>query len=210
MKTFISKLKELGACKEAIKFASKYDTLQEAWMACKDPSYLFWLISNKAGGVSIKDRRKLSQIAAVYAGLALPIYEAKHQDLRVRKAVKAAQAGDLRESRKATLEAFYAARAASDEKTAAKSSTAYYSEMYSADSSAAFAALHAAAVVFLSQPAANANAAAMHAANAILRTANEFNAAMQNIGISAPVTMEGLEIRFADILRKKFPKCPQI
>ena len=41
---FIDKLKEMDACKPAIKWAENYGTLDEAWAACERGDWMMWLI----------------------------------------------------------------------------------------------------------------------------------------------------------------------
>ena len=44
----VDKLKALGACEEAITFASKFNTFQEAWDACNRSDWMLWIIENKS------------------------------------------------------------------------------------------------------------------------------------------------------------------
>ena len=44
MKTWLEPIKELGACQEALDWADKYDSLEEAWAACKEGGWMAWLM----------------------------------------------------------------------------------------------------------------------------------------------------------------------
>lgn len=90
MKTWIKKLKEMRACREAIKWceAGEYMNLQDAWQNCERADWMFWLITE-----TIKDdadRKPLASIACKCARLSLP-YTTKGDD-RPLKAIEAAEA----------------------------------------------------------------------------------------------------------------------
>ncbi len=43
MKAWLDPIKELGACQEALDWADKYDSLEEAWAACECYDWMRWL-----------------------------------------------------------------------------------------------------------------------------------------------------------------------
>ena len=58
-------LKKLGACKEAREWAASYSTLQEAWDACENGSWMLWLVAKRAGGEAWSNERKPVLAAAL-------------------------------------------------------------------------------------------------------------------------------------------------
>jgi hypothetical protein len=54
MEPHIKELNELGACKEAIEFASEFKTLQAAWDACTNSSWMIWYMAH-SGHYTHKD-----------------------------------------------------------------------------------------------------------------------------------------------------------
>lgn len=58
-------LKQLGACKEAREWAASYSTLQEAWDACENGSWMLWLVAKRAGGKAWSNERKPVLAAAL-------------------------------------------------------------------------------------------------------------------------------------------------
>jgi hypothetical protein len=52
----VTKLKQLNACDNAIEFASKFNTFQEAWDACERSDWMIWII-NKKGWLTDKELR---------------------------------------------------------------------------------------------------------------------------------------------------------
>jgi len=83
-------LTNLGACSEAVKWASKYRTPKAAWKACERGDWMLWYAGRRAGPVGDPRRRRLMGAAAACARLALPIWQ-KHnpKDERVEKCLDA-------------------------------------------------------------------------------------------------------------------------
>ena len=56
---YITELKKLGACSEAIAAARNYTTSQELWADCKRADWMLWLIGKASGEPWCDKRRKL-------------------------------------------------------------------------------------------------------------------------------------------------------
>ena len=85
-------LTKLGACPEAVEWASKYRSKQAAWAACKRGDWMLWFCGKKSGPVGDPSRRKLVGAAAACARLALPIWQKKYpKDDRVEKCLIACE-----------------------------------------------------------------------------------------------------------------------
>ena len=57
---FVEELEKLKPCRTALIWAKDYDSLQSAWDACPNGSWMLWLIGKKAAGkVGSSERRKL-------------------------------------------------------------------------------------------------------------------------------------------------------
>lgn len=146
------RLIDLGACEDAVTFASQYPTIGEAWDACERGDWMLWLAA-KAG---LCTREQLVLAACACARLAL-VHVPGGED-RPRIAIE-------------TAEAWADGRAAIDEVRAA-ADAAYAAAAY-ADDAAAYAAADAAAYAAYAAAAAYADDAAAVAAvaarNRVLR-----------------------------------------
>ena len=71
MKQHIERLRKLGACSEAIRFAKQYDTQQAAWEACERGDWLLWYAGAVSGGPRSQSRKTLVLAACACARLAL-------------------------------------------------------------------------------------------------------------------------------------------
>ena len=84
-------LKELGACKEAVRWA-RGKSLAEAWEQCAEPSWMMWLCWQMEGREGWPDRKQVVLAACACAEEVLPIFEQKHpEDKRPRKAIEVAR-----------------------------------------------------------------------------------------------------------------------
>ena len=82
-RNWTKKLINLGACIEAVKWASQYPTAQSAWDACERPDWLLWLLQRTQPPT--KDiHHAYVRIACAEARLALPYTI----DPRVRKCIE--------------------------------------------------------------------------------------------------------------------------
>jgi len=80
MKTPITHLSDLSACREAVDWvkSTKCRSLESAWLKCERADWLLWYVGKKAGPC---------------AELVLPIFEKEYpKDDRPRKAIEAARA----------------------------------------------------------------------------------------------------------------------
>ena len=134
MESYITELKGLKACQEAIAWLEegKYKTLNDAWQVCERGDWMLWLVGTLSGELGSDKRKKLVLTACQCARLALP-YVTK-DDTRPLKAIEMAEAwanGDPGIS-------------LSDLRTAAHAAayTAVYTAVYTAN--AAYAAVYAA------------------------------------------------------------------
>ena len=66
MKTVRVQLTELNACSEAVDWAEKFDTLEEAWEVCERGDWMLWLAAKKQ-----MDRKKIVSAACECARLSL-------------------------------------------------------------------------------------------------------------------------------------------
>ena len=95
MKTPISHLTDLDACRDAVEWVkvSKCRSLETAWLKCERADWMIWYAGKKAGPVGSESRLKLVLIACECAELVLPIFEKAYpKDDRPRKAIEAARA----------------------------------------------------------------------------------------------------------------------
>lgn len=119
MKKHIEYLESLVACSKAVIEASKFKTLQEAWIACERGDWMLWLLEKQAGEVGSASRRKLVFVAAQCARLALPYIE----DQRVLDCIEACEAYSRGEINMEDL---------NDDAASAVSASAYSSATYAA------------------------------------------------------------------------------
>ena len=118
MKDHIELLKNIGACQEAIKWASGYDTGQAAWDACKRGDWMLWILGRLSGPPGSDSRKAAVMAACECARLALTQFEIEHpSDNRPRNALETAERhcrgeATLKEVRAAADAAYAAAYAA--------------------------------------------------------------------------------------------------
>ena len=105
MKTWTTKLQKLNACKEAVEWCQDYDSIKDAWQACKRGDWMLWLIDKTIKYYA--DKKPLVLVACECARLALP-YVAKGEE-RPLKAIEVAESWVRGES---TLDEVRAAEAA--------------------------------------------------------------------------------------------------
>ena len=86
---YIKKIKELGACGDALQDALKYETSQELWDKCERGDWMLWLIGKTSGDSGSDKRKKLVLTACKCARLALPFV--KEGELRPLKAIETAE-----------------------------------------------------------------------------------------------------------------------
>ena len=80
MKKHSKKLKELGACKNAVEWADKFTTAQEAWDACERGDWMLWLLGKLSGSPRSKSRKKLvlASVKCARLGVLLPLSPASN------------------------------------------------------------------------------------------------------------------------------------
>ncbi len=123
---YIKKLKELGACDEAIKYLLNFDTSQEAWDNCNRGDWMLWLIGKMSGKNESDKRKKLTLTTCKCARLSLKYV--KKGELRPLKAIEIATAwanNDQTILVQAIKKAAYAAYAAAGGAAYAAAATAY-------------------------------------------------------------------------------------
>ena len=107
----IDTLRQLGACKEAVEWASTHPDAPSAWNACPRGDWMLWVVAR--GGMC--SRKELVAAACECARLALPYT----QDPRVLECIEATEAwtrgeATLEEVRAAAANAAYAANVAAN------------------------------------------------------------------------------------------------
>jgi len=137
MRRMRQKLIGLGACGEAVEWAARYQTEQEAWDSCQRGDWLLWYAGRYAGEPGSQARKRLVLAACACARVALPLVA--EGETRPRVAIETAERWARGDG--ATLDdvtsAAYAAYAAA--------SAAYYAYAASSAAYAADAAYSAAA-----------------------------------------------------------------
>ena len=137
---YILKLKELGACSEAIENARNYEISQQLWDDCKRGDWMLWLIGKLSGEAGNEKRKKLVLTACQCARLSLKYVpeDEKRPLIAIETAEKwakdEAKIKDVRAAAYAAYAAAYAAAAAAD---AAADAYAAYAAAYAADAAAA-------------------------------------------------------------------------
>ena len=73
MKVHVRKLTEMGACEQAIDFATEFPSLEAAWLACERGDWMLWYVS-KLEGPSTSESFKKCDIAcaAILAANTVP------------------------------------------------------------------------------------------------------------------------------------------
>ena len=137
---YISKIKNLGACGEAIEAAHNYTTSQELWDDCKRGDWMLWLAGKLSGEPEGEKRKRLVLTACKCARLSL-VY-VKDGELRPLKAIETAEKwakGEDGVSIQDVREAADAAVSAADAAYAASAASAAYAAYAAAAASAASA-----------------------------------------------------------------------
>ena len=83
----IEYLESLGACSEAVEYASQFPALQAAWDACERGDWMLWLLGRTLNKNDEADLRRLTLVKARCAKLVLHLM----QDERSRRAVEVAE-----------------------------------------------------------------------------------------------------------------------
>jgi hypothetical protein len=120
----VEHLRSLGACGDAVAFASRYDSLAAAWAACEDPRWLLWYAGRVSGPRGAEPRRRLTLCACECARLALPYVRAGEE--RPRIAIETAEAWARGGEGAPTLEQVRVAAAAADAADAYAAADAAY------------------------------------------------------------------------------------
>ena len=129
MNKHVEYLKKLNACSEAVEFAGKYSSLQKAWDACENGSWMLWLCGRLSGPPDSDSRKKVVLVACVCARLALKYTK----DTRAKACIE-------------TAERYVRGKATLDEvRTAAAAFDAYAAAYAAAAAFDAYAAAYAAA-----------------------------------------------------------------
>jgi len=158
---YISKIKSLKACEEAVIDAHNYKTSQELWADCKRGDWMLWLIGRLAGKSGSEKRKKLVLTASKCARLVLPyVKEGEMGPLSTIETGEQWARGennvtlnDVKKAADAAYAAAYTAYTAVDDTeadayaaAAAAAYTAFYATAADAAGAAAFAYASAAAV----------------------------------------------------------------
>ena len=145
---YITKMKELNACDEALKDALNYKTSQELWEKCARGDWMLWLIGKMSGEPGSEKRKNLVLTACKCARLSLKY--AGEGELRPLKAIETAEAWakdetgiTLKEVRASATDATVAAASATDAAYAAYAAAAYAAYATVAAASATVAAASA-------------------------------------------------------------------
>ena len=222
MSKLVNKLKTLGACYEALDWASfQKGSFQDAWDECPRGDWMLWLLS-----MSKPDHKKIILASCKIARTVL-----KYVPKDEKRPLKAIQTTEAWAKGKATLKkvqdasnaAYLAASSASA--AAAEASSAYYaassssaasSSAFAASSSAfaANAAAYAADAAYAARAAANAAADAAYYAAYASAAANAADAAEAAAAYAAANTnyvaaKEKSLLKSSKIIRKFFPKAPR-
>ena len=117
-KTVAQRIRHLEPCYNAKKWASQYTSPAKAWKECRRGDWMLWLAGKVSGPPEGEGRKTLVLCAVECERLSLPIYEKRYpNDDRVRKCLDTAERwargeatiDELREARRATAVAAYAA-----------------------------------------------------------------------------------------------------
>jgi len=128
MKGWLTPIKEMGACEDALKWGNQYNTFPEAWAGCERGDWMLWLLGRLSGKQESDSRKKLVLTACQCARLSLPYV--KEGELRPLKAIETAEKWARGEDNVTITDVGYAAYAA-------------YAAAYAAASAAASAAAYA-------------------------------------------------------------------
>ena len=150
--TPLSHLTDLGACSDAVAWvaASKYDSLETAWLQCERGDWMLWYAGKKSGPPESEGRKKLVLASCECARLARPYwYKRNPDDKQVEACIATAEKwtrgeatiDELRNARSAAYAAAAYAAAAYAAAAYADADAAYAAAAYAADAAyAAYAA----------------------------------------------------------------------
>ena len=194
MKAWLSSIRRMGACGEAIEWGEQYGSLEDAWADCERGDWMLWLAGKLSGRSDSDSRKKLVLTACECARLALSyVKEGENRPLKaIEEAEKWARGEDgitLQDVRDAADAARAAARDVADAYAYAAAARDAARDAY-AYTAAAYAAAYAAA-------AADVAWAAYAAAYAAAWTARD----------AADAEVETCK-KCADIVRKHYPVAP--
>ena len=121
MSTLARKLKAMGACREAVKWAKDHKW-PDAWQKCERGDWLLWLCGAMQGKEGWPPRQQIVLVACDCVELVLPIFEKKYpDDKRVRECLETTRKWANGE---ATIEDVHKARAAAYAAATAATATA--------------------------------------------------------------------------------------
>jgi hypothetical protein len=157
MSAYIDRVAAMGACHEALKWLREagHPTLEAAWAACPDASWLLWLAARceplRSSARWSDERRPLVLAACACARVALPVFEARYPfDDRPRRCIETTEAwcrgAATREDVQSDLRAADAAVEAARDAYAAAYAAYAASVAYAADDADAASAASAHAV----------------------------------------------------------------
>ena len=147
MSTLATRLRTVGACKEAVDWA-KGREWPVAWQECERGDWMLWLAGAMQGKSRWPTRQQIVLVACDCAELVLPIFEKKYPtDKRVRECIETtrkwangeAAIEDVHKARAAAYAAAYtyaASYAAADAAADAAAYAAYAAAAYAADADA--------------------------------------------------------------------------
>ena len=131
----ISKLKELGACLEAVNWTGSQIDDASAWNACERGDWMLWLLGRISGPAWSDTRKPLTLAACECARLALPYTK----DPRILACIETAEAWTRGEATPEQVRAAAAADAAAAYDAAAAADAAAVAAAYAAADAAAAA-----------------------------------------------------------------------
>ena len=208
-KHWTQKLKKLGACENAVIWASEQQNLEKAWQNCERGDWMLWL-AGKTAGPSGDTRRKKLVLAAVECAQ-LSINYVRAGEKRPAKALRIARdwaiggkstLEDVKSAAASAAEAYVAA--ADDAASVAAAAYAYAAAAASVASASASAAAYVAA--------ASASSAAASAAAAYVAAADDpaSVAASASASASAASARKKTLKQCSDIVRKYYSEPPKI
>ena len=133
MSTLARKLKAMGACREAVKWAKDHKW-PDAWQKCERGDWMLWLCGAMQGKEGWPPRQQIVLVACDCVELVLPIFEKKYpDDKRVRECLETTRKWANGE---ATIEDVRKARAAACAACAAAYTADAADAAYAADAAA--------------------------------------------------------------------------
>jgi hypothetical protein len=178
-------LNSLHACSAAVKYASRFPTLQDAWNTCERGDWMLWLIARTTNLNDDAQLRKLTLAKARCAALVID----KMTDERCRHAV-------------AVAEMFGLGKATRDELDAAADAA------YDAYAAYAYAAAYAAYAAYVACAAANVANAVNAAYDAYDAYAYAANVAVNAANVAAYDAKINILKQCAEITRTLYPNAP--